>query len=124
MTRGVVWRDQSRGLTLETPLPICCGPNLQSEVEQHMEAKDLWLVIDGKVRVSSVSRRSDRVSQRSAVDEPLSDVHHHVPQVYDVTPFFEEHPGGGETMLQSAGKDATDDFEARSRRERGSRVCA
>ncbi|KAM0001619.1 putative cytochrome b5-like heme/steroid binding domain, cytochrome b5, heme-binding protein [Helianthus debilis subsp. tardiflorus] len=32
-------------------------------------------------------------------------------QVYDVTPFMEDHPGGSEVLLASTGKDATDDFE-------------
>ena len=32
-------------------------------------------------------------------------------KVYDVTPFMDDHPGGGEIMLSAAGKDATDDFE-------------
>eukprot|EP00850_Spirogloea_muscicola_P019298 SM000188S03793 [mRNA] locus=s188:17651:18649:+ [translate_table: standard] len=32
-------------------------------------------------------------------------------QVYDVTKFLDEHPGGDEVMLSSTGKDATDDFE-------------
>ena len=31
--------------------------------------------------------------------------------VYDVTNFLEEHPGGGEAILEQAGKDATDPFE-------------
>ena len=32
-------------------------------------------------------------------------------KVYDVTPFMDDHPGGGEIMLSGAGKDATQDFE-------------
>merc|ERR1712205_56348 len=32
-------------------------------------------------------------------------------KVYDVTPFMDDHPGGGEIMLGAAGKDGTDDFE-------------
>jgi len=31
--------------------------------------------------------------------------------VYDVTPFMDDHPGGGEIMLQASAKDGTDDFE-------------
>jgi cytochrome b involved in lipid metabolism len=31
--------------------------------------------------------------------------------VYDVTPFMDDHPGGGEIMLSAAGKDGTQDFE-------------
>lgn len=32
-------------------------------------------------------------------------------QVYDVTPFMDEHPGGDEVLLAVTGKDATSDFE-------------
>ncbi|XP_052815142.1 cytochrome b5-like [Mya arenaria] len=32
-------------------------------------------------------------------------------QVYDVTKFLEEHPGGEEVLLEQAGGDATDAFE-------------
>ncbi|GJS81870.1 cytochrome b5-like protein [Tanacetum coccineum] len=32
-------------------------------------------------------------------------------QVYDVTPFMEDHPGGSEIILASTGKDGTSDFE-------------
>ncbi|XP_023949956.2 cytochrome b5 [Bicyclus anynana] len=31
--------------------------------------------------------------------------------VYDVTSFLEEHPGGEDTLLDAAGKEATQDFE-------------
>jgi len=31
--------------------------------------------------------------------------------VYDVTEFLEEHPGGEEVLLEQAGKDATENFE-------------
>eukprot|EP00608_Synchroma_pusillum_P011910 CAMPEP_0198419440 /NCGR_PEP_ID=MMETSP1452-20131203/215_1 /TAXON_ID=1181717 /ORGANISM="Synchroma pusillum, Strain CCMP3072" /LENGTH=144 /DNA_ID=CAMNT_0044139567 /DNA_START=69 /DNA_END=503 /DNA_ORIENTATION=+ len=34
-----------------------------------------------------------------------------VPGVYDVTQYLDEHPGGGETILDHAGADATDMFE-------------
>lgn len=32
-------------------------------------------------------------------------------QVYDVTKFLEDHPGGDAVLLSATGKDATDDFE-------------
>jgi len=31
--------------------------------------------------------------------------------IYDVTKFLEEHPGGEEVLLEQAGKDATENFE-------------
>lgn len=38
---------------------------------------------------------------------------HHifVEQVYNVTKFLEDHPGGDDVLLSSTGKDATNDFE-------------
>lgn len=33
-------------------------------------------------------------------------------QVYDATPFLDEHPGGAESILISAGMDATDEFNS------------
>ncbi|GMI75588.1 ARABIDOPSIS CYTOCHROME B5 ISOFORM E, cytochrome B5 isoform E [Hibiscus trionum] len=32
-------------------------------------------------------------------------------KVYDVTPFMDDHPGGGEVLLSATAKDATNDFE-------------
>lgn len=34
-------------------------------------------------------------------------------QVYDVTPYLQEHPGGVAAIVMNAGKDATEDFEVR-----------
>jgi hypothetical protein len=33
-------------------------------------------------------------------------------QVYDATPFLNDHPGGAEAILDLAGQDATEDFNA------------
>ncbi|CAL5408009.1 unnamed protein product [Camellia sinensis] len=35
----------------------------------------------------------------------------HLVEVYDVTPFMDDHPGGDEVLLSATGKDATNDFE-------------
>ena len=32
-------------------------------------------------------------------------------KVYDMTPFYRKHPGGPDTILELAGKDATERFE-------------
>ncbi|RYY83571.1 cytochrome b5 domain-containing protein [archaeon] len=34
------------------------------------------------------------------------------PKVYDITKYLDEHPGGSDVMLEVAGKDADDMFEA------------
>ncbi|WAR11831.1 CYB5-like protein [Mya arenaria] len=39
-------------------------------------------------------------------------------QVYDVTKFLEEHPGGEEVLLEQAGGDATDAFEDSDKKNR------
>jgi hypothetical protein len=33
-------------------------------------------------------------------------------QVYDATPFLEDHPGGADSIIIVAGQDATEDFNA------------
>lgn len=35
-----------------------------------------------------------------------------IPQVYDVTDFLDDHPGGGESITISAGQDSTEEFNA------------
>ncbi|KAL0904276.1 hypothetical protein M5K25_026363 [Dendrobium thyrsiflorum] len=40
---------------------------------------------------------------------PVREIIEH--EVYDVTPFMDEHPGGDEVLLAATGKDATNDFE-------------
>ncbi|XP_038977691.1 cytochrome b5-like [Phoenix dactylifera] len=48
-------------------------------------------------------------------------------QVFDVTPFMDEHPGGDEVLLAVTGKDATNDFEdvghSTSAKEMMSKYC-
>jgi hypothetical protein len=51
-------------------------------------------------------------------------------QVYDITTFLDEHPGGKDIILEYAGKDATEAFEVRliewipvNTRDVGGRVC-
>ncbi|KAI5650623.1 hypothetical protein M9H77_36628 [Catharanthus roseus] len=33
-------------------------------------------------------------------------------KIYDVTNFFDDHPGGADVLLEAAGKDASEEFEA------------
>ncbi|CDY47078.1 hypothetical protein BRARA_C01385 [Brassica rapa] len=51
---------------------------------------------------------SDEVSQHNKRDDCWLIISG---KVYDVTHFMDEHPGGDEVFLSSAGKDATFDFE-------------
>ncbi len=43
---------------------------------------------------------------------PKPNLHLNPAQVYDATPFLEDHPGGAESILISAGMDATDEFNS------------
>uniref|UniRef100_A0A0K0D0W5 Cytochrome b5 heme-binding domain-containing protein n=1 Tax=Angiostrongylus cantonensis TaxID=6313 RepID=A0A0K0D0W5_ANGCA len=61
-----------------------------SEVEQHSNEESCWIIINGKGYPQMYL--------------PLF-------QVYDVTTFLSEHPGGAEAIMEFAGKDATVAFE-------------
>ncbi|CAG9462738.1 unnamed protein product [Pedinophyceae sp. YPF-701] len=54
-----------------------------AEVAQHNKKDDLWLIIQ------------------------VDGTHN----VYDVTKFYDDHPGGGDLLTQATGRDATDEFE-------------
>ncbi|VDN89279.1 unnamed protein product [Brugia pahangi] len=55
-----------------------------AEVAAHNDASSTWLIIDNNVGLSDV---------------------------YDVTKFLEEHPGGDEVLLEQAGQNATESFK-------------
>ncbi|WMV27349.1 hypothetical protein MTR67_020734 [Solanum verrucosum] len=59
-----------------------------SQVAQHKSKQDCWIIIHGRV-----------------LSPPSPGT------VIDVTKFLEEHPGGEEVLIESAGKDATKEFE-------------
>jgi L-lactate dehydrogenase (cytochrome) len=59
------------------------------EVQKHNKQSDCWVVIDVGF---SLCRRIDA---------------NHQGNVYDVTDFIENHPGGAGIIVQNAGKDAT-----------------
>ncbi|CAK9869535.1 unnamed protein product [Sphagnum jensenii] len=48
------------------------------------------------------------VAQHKAQDDCWMVIHG---KVYDVTKFLDDHPGGDEVLLQTAGTDATDEFD-------------
>ncbi len=71
-----------------------------AQLAQHSSEDDCWLVVKGKVRIPRVPFQSARcrlVSYKADV------------QVYDVTGWTEQHPGG-RVVATYAGKDATDVF--------------
>ena len=119
--------EPTEKMTAEETKPEVKGIKME-EVEKHSSVDDLWLVIDGASRLA----RSIRVQRSTATPPPdarplrrargRSPRRVHAPdrivppralagKVYDVTPFMDDHPGGGEIMLSAAGKDGTQDFE-------------
>ena len=67
------------------------------EVGKHNDRKDCWLIIAGKVILDLPCRSFPM--QVSWPDRPAM----FSSQVYDVTPFMEEHPGGDEVLLACTG---------------------
>lgn len=74
--------------------------------------------------MSEEAKESNGVSSEEVTAEksyPMLEVARHVTRrscwfvvdgkVYDVTPFLDEHPGGDDILLDSAGRDATREFE-------------
>ncbi|CAL5344196.1 unnamed protein product [Camellia sinensis] len=90
--------------------------HLFEEVAKHNKTKDCWLIIAGKQR-----RTYPETTFRKCGIAFLTKIRHlvarflqlrfHLVEVYDVTPFMDDHPGGDEVLLSATGKDATNDFE-------------
>ncbi|KAL5171572.1 Cytochrome b5 isoform E [Glycine soja] len=68
------------------------------EVAKHNHRKDCWIIVKGKCK-------SPRVYS------PQFPNNWYQSQVYDVTPFLDDHPGGDEVLVTATEKDATTDFE-------------
>ena len=120
--------EPTEKMTAEETKPEVKGIKME-DVEKHSSVDDLWLVIDGACRDQiwneNVHSRAGaaRASAPPSSRRPLRCVlptricpychshHESTGKVYDVTPFMDDHPGGGEIMLSAAGKDGTQDFE-------------
>ncbi|CAJ2655721.1 unnamed protein product [Trifolium pratense] len=93
-----------------------------ADVSHHNTAKDCWLVIHNKCRapmthVGHRIRLQSKVLILDTIWKPEKS--RQFPQffvidffqVYDVTKFLEDHPGGDEVLISSTGKDASNDFD-------------
>lgn len=69
-----------------------------SEVAKHTTDKDCWIIINKNVRPPLASFRDVSTTNIFSL------------QVYDVTDFLNDHPGGKKAILMYAGKDATEEF--------------
>lgn len=110
------------------------------EVEKHNNEESCWFVHEGKVRCGMWTRVGWGGVRSSGPDRLLlaapalptmltaaaaTALNPHgpehaphacslplAPQVYDATPFLEEHPGGPDSIVIVGGQDATEDFNA------------
>merc|ERR1712216_136942 len=81
-------------------MPTRASVTLASEPTEKMTAEET------KPEVKGI--KMEEVEKHSSVDDLWLVIDG---KVYDVTPFMDDHPGGGEIMLSAAGKDGTQDFE-------------
>merc|ERR1712100_967185 len=81
-------------------MPTRASVTLASEPTEKMTAEET------KPEVKGI--KMEEVEKHSSVDDLWLVIDG---KVYDVTPFMDDHPGGGDIMLSAAGKDGTDDFE-------------
>ncbi|CAL9125028.1 unnamed protein product [Musa textilis] len=78
------------------------------EVAKHNDAEDCWLIVSGKV--PNLAFRDHAVGFNMAKCT-LHGSFFSMLQVYDVSSYMAEHPGGRDVLLSATGKDATVDFE-------------
>ncbi|MQL86409.1 hypothetical protein Taro_018936 [Colocasia esculenta] len=101
------------------------------DVSKHNVAKDCWLIISGKGFMFETSPGCPSIVNAIVNEDNLNEIDFSVYlssygephlllylslgaiglEVYDVTPFMDDHPGGDEVLLAATGKDATNDFE-------------
>jgi len=81
-------------------MPTRASVTLASEPTEKMIAEETEPEVKGI--------KMEEVEKHSSVDDLWLVIDG---KVYDVTPFMDDHPGGGEIMLSAAGKDGTQDFE-------------
>jgi len=81
-------------------MPTRASVTLASEPTEKMTAEETEPEVKGI--------KMEEVEKHSSVDDLWLVIDG---KVYDVTPFMDDHPGGGEIMLSAAGKDGTQDFE-------------
>lgn len=81
-------------------MPTKAKVTLASEPTEKMTAEETKPEVKG-IKMEDVEKHSSVDDLWLVIDG----------KVYDVTPFMDDHPGGGEIMLSAAGKDGTQDFE-------------
>jgi len=82
------------------------------EVSKHNTAEDAWVAVNGKV-CQGVARRGKGGGTNVALTRNFCGRSFlSREKVYDVTHFFEEHPGGADILRQVIGTDATAKFQA------------
>merc|ERR1712216_883133 len=81
-------------------MPTRASVTLASEPTEKMTAEETKPEVKG-IKMEDVEKHSSVDDLWLVIDG----------KVYDVTPFMDDHPGGGEIMLSAAGKVGTQDFE-------------
>ncbi|CAL9130614.1 unnamed protein product [Musa acuminata var. zebrina] len=83
------------------------------EVAKHDDAEDCWLIVSGKVPNLAFGDHGFIVSAFMNMVKKctLHGSFFSMLQVYDVSSYMAEHPGGRDVLLSATGKDATVEFD-------------